>query len=34
LQDNSQSLGADADEQIKQVFERAIQSVGKHMKAG
>ena len=34
LQDHSQFLGDDADEQIKQVFERAIQSVGKHMKAG
>lgn len=33
LQDNQQHLGVDPDEQIKQVFERAIQSVGKHMKA-
>lgn len=33
LQDNQQHLGADSDDQIKQVFERAIQSVGKHMKA-
>ena len=34
LQDNQQYIGAEADEQIKQVFERAIQSVGRHMKAG
>ena len=33
LLENSQALGVDADDQIKQVFERAIQSVGKHMKA-
>ena len=33
LQDHHQLLGAEADEQIKQVFERAILSVGKHMKA-
>lgn len=33
LQDNSALLGSDADDQIKQVFERAILSVGKHMKA-
>ena len=33
LQDHHQFLGAEADELIKQVFERAIQSVGRHMKA-
>ena len=33
LQDNHALLGSDADEQVKQVFERAIHSVGKHMKA-
>jgi hypothetical protein len=34
LQEQHQHLGADADEQIKQIFERAIQSVGRHLKAG
>ena len=33
LQENHSLLGNDADEQVKQVFERAIHSVGKHMKA-
>lgn len=33
MQDHNQFLGADADETIKSVFERAIQCVGRHMKS-
>ena len=33
LQDYQQILGAEGDELIKQLFERAIQTVGKHMKS-
>ena len=32
-QDYSQILGTEGDELIKQLFERAIQNVGKHMKS-